>query len=172
MCNPALAVMAVTTAMSVYSQQQSAKYTAQVAENNAIIAEQKADDAIARGEHEERRHRLQVEALKGQQRSALAANGGVLDEGSALDILADTAEQGELDALMIRSNAQREANDYRNQAGNFESQASMARFEGNMNSATTIIGNAGSVSNKWYKPGGGKTLNPNLTNNTAYVKQF
>ena len=46
----------------------------------------------------------------------MAANGVDLSSGSPLDILGDTAMYGELDALTIRSNAEREAYGYRVQS--------------------------------------------------------
>lgn len=152
MCEPATIIMGVTAVMGAVAAKKQADYGQDIANNNAIISQQKADDALERGEESERRHREQVEALKGQQRSALAANGVVLDDGSALDILADTAEQGELDALTIRHNAQSEATDYLNQAGGFSAQGEMASYEGTANATASIIGGAGSVADKWYSP--------------------
>jgi hypothetical protein len=88
----------------------------------------------------------------------LAASGVEVDDGSALDILGDTAELGELDALTIRSNAEREAYDYKVAAMNQGAQAGINRVSGqNAASAgrygamTSLLSGAGSISDKWYK---------------------
>jgi hypothetical protein len=137
--------------------QAQANYQAAVARNNKIIADRQAEDAIKRGSREEASYRRQVSQLAGRQRATLAANGVVVDQGSAGDILADTAEYGELDALTIRSNAEREAYGYRVQGQNFESDARLytatganARSAGNFGALSNLISGAGSVAQKWY----------------------
>ena len=89
--------------------QDTSAFRSAVARNNAIIAQQKVDDALLRGREEEREHREKVEQFKGMQRSLLAGSGFDANEADALDILADTAQVGESDALKIKNNAQREA---------------------------------------------------------------
>ena len=133
------------------------EYQAKIDDNNRKVAEWKAADAIARGKKEESSHRIKVAALKGRQRSALAASGVVVDSGSALDILADTAALGELDALTIRSNAEREAYEHKVTASNLTANAGMKRMgagnaliAGKIGSMTSLLSGAGSVANKWY----------------------
>ena len=171
MCDVATAVMIGSAAFGAYGQMQQADYHSQVAKNNAIIADQQATDALKRGEEDERQHRLRVEALKGEQRSALAANGVILDDGSALDILADTAEQGELDALTIRNNAEREAYGHRVQAGNFRSEASAAKSSGYMSAGSTLLSGASSVSSKWKPGGSGGIWNNRAANGMGKINQ-
>lgn len=134
-----------------------ANYQAAVARNNKIIADRKAEDAIKRGKVEELQYRQQVSQLTGRQRAVLAGNGVVIDQGSALDITEDTAARGEFDALTIRSNAEREAYDYRVQGQNFESNArlydataSNALAAGKSAATGALITGAGSVAQKWY----------------------
>lgn len=75
------------------AQQQMGEYNAQVAQNEAIAARQKA-------KYEEKAHRRQVAQLKGTQRAEAGASGGeLLDMGDIFDM---TAEEAELDALAIR----------------------------------------------------------------------
>lgn len=140
------------------AQQQQYEYQAKVNENNQKIAEWQAQDAKDRGDIAEKQHRIKVSQLKGRQRSALAASGVVVDEGSGLDILGDTAEMGELDALTIRSNAEREAYDYEVSAMNSGAQAGINRASGenayaagNYGAMTTLLSGAGSVADKWYR---------------------
>jgi hypothetical protein len=152
-------------AMQMYGQYQqgqaagaAGEYQAAVARNNAIMAERQAADALARGDAAEKQQRLRVQGMLGKQKSALAGAGVQLDEGSSgLDILGDTAAYGELDALTIRSNAEREAWGYRAQAGNYEAQARLNQMQGEnsqmagmIGAGSTLLTSAGSVADKWY----------------------
>lgn len=132
MCDPvtALAVTAVVVAgtgayVSARSARNAASTQEKIAQNNAVIAERQAEDSEKRGREAEFNYRKRIKALKGKQRAAFSASGVVVDEGSALDILADTAEQGEFDALVIRNNAEREAYGFRAQSANFQNQSSL-----------------------------------------------
>lgn len=149
-----LAVTAVATYSSISSQKANAEYNADIARNNQIIANQRGDDAIRRGELDEIRHRLKVEQVKGSQRSALAAQGVDLSDGSALDAVLDTAEYGELDALIIRKNAEREAYGYRVQGYNAGAQANLYDSQAsNLSPFTstlgTVLSGASSVADSW-----------------------
>ena len=118
MCTPMMATMfqALGAISQARGQKQAAaakaqeyEYQAKIDDNNRKVALWKAQDAQDRGAKEEASLRTKVAALKGRQKSALAASGVEIGDGSALDILGDTAALGELDALTIRSNAEREA---------------------------------------------------------------
>ena len=139
------------------AQQAQANYQSAVARNNKIIADRQAEDSIKRGAIEERQYRSQVSQLAGRQRAVLAANGVVIDQGSAGAIVADTFEQGELDALTIRSNSEREAYGHRVQGTNFEADARLSDFKGANAAAagrsgaiSSLLGGAGSAAQTWY----------------------
>lgn len=85
------------------------------AETNRRLSEAQANDALLRGTKEEARYRRQIALVAGQQKADFGAR-NVAVSGTALDLLADTAQIGEEDALTIRNNAAREAWGYRNQA--------------------------------------------------------
>ena len=121
------------------------RYQAQVAENNRIIEEWKAQDALERGAEEEAQDRRRTQRLLGQQRAVSAASGFRIDEGSNLDILGDTALFGELDALNIRDNAERESFGYRLNASNFASQASAKRQSARNAGRNGLFGAVGTV---------------------------
>jgi len=132
------------------------EYQAKVDDNNRKVALWKAQDAQDRGAKEEASLRIKVAALKGRQKSALAASGVVLGDGSALDILGDTAALGELDALTIRSNAEREAYEQNVTASNLAANAGMKRMgaenaiiAGKINARTSLLSGAGSIASKW-----------------------
>jgi len=75
------------------NQNKIAQYNAQLAENQAIAARQKA-------EYDEERQRAMIARMGGTQRANIAAGGGeLLDAG---DVLGFSAEEAELDALAIR----------------------------------------------------------------------
>lgn len=139
---------------------QSASYNRTVAENNAKVAEWQAEDAIDRGRIREQEQRRKVTQLKGQQRAQLAATGFDVGEADALDILSDTAEFGELDALTVRSNAEREAYEARVRGINQTAQADLFQAQAdNQNPAlaagTTLFAGAGSVADRWYRASSG-----------------
>jgi hypothetical protein len=112
------------------AQKAQAKYQAAVERNNAMISGWQAQDAIGRGRIEEQRQRLQTARIRGAQRAGMASSGVEIDSGSPLDVLQDTAMLGELDALTIRSNAEREAYGYRAQQGNLMAQSGLTRMAG------------------------------------------
>lgn len=159
-----IAATVLSTGMSVYGQMQAGKaaqgqanYQAAVANNNKIIADRQAADSIARGKTAEKQHRQQVAQLIGRQRTVMAGNGVELDSGTALDLTSDTAGIGEMDALTIRSNAEREAYAHKVQGMGFEADAGLysmrgdaARSAGTTGAFSSLLGGAGSVASKWY----------------------
>ena len=107
-----------------------ASYNALLAQREASILEMQAKDAEKRGQVEEDRFRQQMTAFQGEQISSLAASGVQVDSGSPLQILADTAEEIELDARTIRHNASMEAWNFKNQSYNALAQANLSKWEG------------------------------------------
>ena len=107
-------VSAVSSMQQGKSAQNLANYNAQVAQNDAIAARQKAEfDATA----QERQARL----FAGTQRASMAGTGGeLLDMGDVIDM---SAEEAELENLAIRYGGEM---GYR--AG--QQKATVARFEG------------------------------------------
>lgn len=138
------------------AQKASAKYEAQAARRNAQLADLEAADALERGADAEARHRLQVAQLAGRQRNAFAANGVSLDSESVLDTLGDTAALGELDAMTIRLNAQREAWGSQAAAGGWRGQGAMSAAEASANApwvagGATLLTSAAEFSDRWYR---------------------
>ena len=91
------------------NQQKFAEYQGEVAAQNQAIAQRAADDARKRGETDASIQRQETRRLIARQRSALAGGGVDVAGQSAVELYSDTAGIGELDALTIRSNAEREA---------------------------------------------------------------
>jgi hypothetical protein len=83
---------------------------------NAQIAGIQAQDSLSRGGVEEDRYRRQIAQIAGAQKSVVASRNVKAGTGTALDLLSDTAQIGEEDALTIRNESARESWGYRFQA--------------------------------------------------------
>ncbi|RUX02451.1 MAG: hypothetical protein E5V51_00155 [Mesorhizobium sp.] len=157
MCDLGIALTLASTMLGAAGSMQQAQatasannYNAKVQDMNARLADRRAKDAIERGALDEQKKRQQVAGIQGQQKAAMAANGVDVAFGSPLDTLVDTAVMGELDALTIRTNANREAYDYKVDAVNKRSGATMSRMAassaktgGYLDALGTVLGGAG-----------------------------
>lgn len=110
-------------------------YQAKVAKKNADIAQQNADQERQAGLEDARWQRIKTLQTIGAQQVAMAGNGIDITSGTALDTIEDTAQMGELDALMIQYNSERAAQNYEQQANNFNNQANLDVIAGK-NAAT------------------------------------
>ena len=111
-------------------QQEASESAAKLSDYNASVAQLQADDAIMRGEEEESRFRSLVRGSIGSQRAGYAASSIDVSFGSAVDVQADAAVLGELDALTIKNNAAREAWGFKVQGQNYKMGADIQRKEG------------------------------------------
>lgn len=140
-------------------QQAMADYQANVAKENAKIAQNNADTERQTGIEEARLQRMKTLQAVGAQQAAMAANGMDVTSGTSLDIIQDTSAMGELDALQIQTNYERRALAYEQQANNFNNEAQMDTIAGkNAYSAGIIngvsnglngIGKVVGVADKW-----------------------
>ena len=142
-----MAILAILAAISLgssiirgFGQKRSGDAAKELAEFNAAVSEQQALEAIARGQENEQRFRASVRGLIGSQRTGFASQNIDIGVGSALDVVADTAFLGELDAVQIRTNAAREAWGYQTQAENFRMGGQNAQTAGRFAAASTFIG--------------------------------
>lgn len=156
MCDVTLAITAATTMLSAagaiqqgQAQAGASRHNAKVADMNARISQRRAKDALERGKLEEQRKRHEIAQLHGRQVAAMAANGVDIGFGSPLDLIVDTAQLGEIDALTIRRNAANENYDYRVQAVNGTAEAELSRKNasaaetgGYLQGFSTILGGA------------------------------
>lgn len=143
MCDLTMALMAASTVVGAYgahqqgmaeaqamqAQSQAALMNAQINDRNAMFAEQRARDALMRGQEEEQRVRQDAHQLKGRQTVGLAAAGLDLSFGSPLDVLVDTQIGMELDSMRVRRNAALEAEDFDRQAWSYRAQGGLDRME-------------------------------------------
>jgi len=135
-------------------------YQAKVQQENAKIAESNAAMERQQGIEEARLQRIKSAQAIGSQKTAMAANGVDVTQGTALDVIEDTAAMGELDALQTRYNYERKALAYESQASNFKNQSNLdviagqnAYSAGKMNalaSGLEGVSKVGSVATKWF----------------------
>ena len=112
------------------AQQRVAESQAGLSEYNAQVADLQAQDAIERGAEDESRFRTGVRNMVGKQRTGFAGAGIDVSYGTPVDVVADTAFMGELDARTIRTNAVREAWGFQVQGEDLRERARIARMEG------------------------------------------
>tara|TARA_R110002012_G_scaffold196948_3_gene365463 strand:- start:41 stop:568 length:528 start_codon:yes stop_codon:yes gene_type:complete len=148
---------AATGAIGAMQQSQAARaqsnYQAQVANNNAIIAQQNAErlqqyGSIAEDEQRERLARTQSSA-----RARLAANGLLVDDtvdatGSLLQ--ADLASEGEYDILKLKDRYAQQVRAAEVQGVNFQAEAGLASLKAAQEkpmfaAAGSLLSSAGSV---------------------------
>lgn len=143
---PALAVgmMAAGTAINAYgaysagkAKQAAYNYDAAVAEQNATMAKDQAAFEADRQESKTRRF------VAGQRVSYLA--NGVTLSGSAMDILADSTIQGEMDRLSILYGGEVDAVNYRNDAARSRFAGKQEAKAGMFNAAGSLLSGAGSA---------------------------
>lgn len=140
------------TGISAYGQIQQGNAEAAAAQyeqkQDAILAE----DALKRGAQEEQGQRRKTAALEGRQRAVMAASNVDIGSGSPLNVLADTATLGELDAQVIKGNAQREAVGYQTSGNMAGMRANSAKQAGMIGAFSTALSGVGTLADKWYKP--------------------
>lgn len=166
-----LAATAISAGMGVYSsiqqgkaQDKQAKYQADVARRNQQLAEEQAGAERREGYEAMIGKRQETARLIGRQRAAAGAGGAALDVGANLDLQADTAAQGEMDALDLYNagldqayNTMLQARGYGQRASAHDAQASSARSSGYLNAASSAIGGIAQMGSTW---GTHTALNP------------
>ena len=161
---------AVGAIQSGAAQSAAAGYQAQVAANNEKIAQQNAAQATATGAVQVEQQGIKTKAEVGAIKAAQAASNIDVNTGSALDVRSSAAALGELDALTIRSNAEKQAYGYETQATSFagqqslaESEASEAEIGAGIGAFGSVLGGATGVGNtylKWQTAAGGTGTSP------------
>ena len=137
MCDPVSALMAVGTAVSVVGGIQqgnaaaaAAQQQAQMNQQNAILADRRAKDALERGALEEERKLREATMLRKEQEASFAASNLDTGYGTPLDVIVSTDMAARLDADIIRANAEREAEDFELEANNYRNQSILNQAEG------------------------------------------
>lgn len=134
-----IGIAAVGTAASVVGQVKSGNAAKRIGDYNAAVADAQAADALVRGQQDEEKFRQGVKTLIGSQRAGFAGQGVDVGVGSAVDVQADAAFLGELDALTIRTNAAREAWGYTVQAQDARLGGQQAQSASRYGAASTVL---------------------------------
>ncbi len=103
-------------------------------------AKRQARTARLRGAEAAEDERRKGKRLKGKQRAAFAAAGVEINEGTPLDVIAQTAADAETNAL-------RAALAFEQQAEDLESAGRIAAMQGILGAGSTILGGAGTIAN-------------------------
>jgi len=114
-----------------------------------------AEDALKRGAQQEEAQRRKTSALYSRQKAVMAASNLDVGSGSALQILGDTAQLGELDAQVIKDNARRQENYHMANSTLSGMEAKSAKQAGAINAFSTVISGVSSLAGKWYQPASG-----------------
>lgn len=133
-----------------------ASYSAEVAKNNQIVAEQNAKYAEAAGEAQATATGLKGSATAARVKTAQAASGIDVNRGSAVDVQVSQREQEQLDTETVLNNAMLQAYGYRTagvnygaEAGLQEAKASQAKTGGVLGAAGSLLSNASGLGFKW-----------------------
>ena len=148
------------------AERSAAEYNAQVANNNATIANQQRSSILQQGDVEAQNEMRKQAQMIGEQRAQMSANGIDITQGSAQDILASTKFLGGIDVNTIQSNAARQAWGYEVQSMNDKSTAVMETWKANsinpsqigaMAAGSSLLSSIGSAASSYAgsKGGGG-----------------
>lgn len=141
---------------------EAATYNAAEARRQALVADMQAANATERGEANRESFMRQLAQEQGSRTAQMGASGLDVNSGSNLDVLADSAALGQLDAETIRYNAAMEAWGYSNQARDAREQADLYQREAKgaarsykLNQAGTLLSGLGSMAGMAYQGTGG-----------------
>lgn len=122
-----------------------ANYQAQVAQNNATIANQNAAYAIQSGEQQATTQGLKGRAEGQHLKAEIAANGIDVNSGSAVGLEASQGEKAQLDTETTRQNAAVLAYGYRTQSTSDIAQAQLEKAQAGFDTTAGLLGAAGSL---------------------------
>jgi hypothetical protein len=129
------------------SQKANADYQAQVAANNAKIAQQNVTWTEESGEAKVAAKGMQTAQTAGSIKAAQGASGIDVNTGSAANVRTSVAKLGALDALTIRSNTAREAFGYEVAATSDQAESGLLTQEGSQAQTAGDIGALGTFLN-------------------------
>lgn len=138
------------------------KFNAAIAEQNAVLARQEAQD-LARQQSRENYLRL------GAIRAAQGKSGGAADEGSVLDIIGDAASQGELQRQYILRSGELKAGGFQNTAMLDRMSGKNAQTAGYLQAGSTLLSGAAGY---YYAGGTFGTGASKTSSRSAYNSDF
>lgn len=117
--------------------QAQAKFDSLIARNNSLVAGQNASRTRVETRFEMDRQRDRNRRLRGTQVTKISS-AGVLVDGSALDVLYDSAVEGELDALSIKYLGEVKASDFDHQASMQQYRSEVVKSMGDSQAMATL----------------------------------
>lgn len=162
---------AATSAYASYQSGQASKdaaeFNAKIAENNAKMQAAQADAARQEGASLAEQARERGEALKAAQRVAAGSSGLLVDTGTPMELVAESAGLAELDALTVINNASRKAQGFDVGATESLVAAKMMRMQGsaaaktaNWTAAGQLLGGVATAGFQYQTLSGGKPASP------------
>jgi len=152
-----VAAVVVGAVYTNYSSNKQGRYQSNVADYNARVAENEAEQTRNVATDRENVKRQQTAALLSKQKAQLGAAGLDLTSGSPLQLQEDTIALGEADALRIRDMGGQQYDslntgaDLTRSGGAFAKSAAKAKGTGSLlNAGTNVLGTG--VSDKWFTP--------------------
>lgn len=143
-----------------------ANYQAQIARNNAVIAQQNAVRTEQAGQVATEAQGRKGAAKSGSLKVAQASNGVDVNTGSAVDVQAGERMTNQLDTETVASNSEQHAYGYRTQSDNFKSEADLDQAKADNAIPAAVLGatggllsSASSIGGKWGGSGGWSTPN-------------
>lgn len=135
---------------------QEAGYQAQIARNNAKIANWNAEYANVKGDREGEAYKLKSTNAVSTMKAVQGTSGVDVNVGAPLRFRRGAVMMGALDALTIRNNTMREVWNFRTEASQHKAQAGLLDMQGQNAMMSGLLGAAsagasafGSVSGKW-----------------------
>jgi len=135
----ATVMMGVGTAISAYGAYQQGKNTRALNEYNAQIAEQNAKIAQDKADYDKEQLKRRIRKLQGSTTVALSKAGVDATEGSAIDLFEELAIESEKDLLMIQYNADLKKRGYAVEAATARFTGAAAYQAGKMRATSTLL---------------------------------
>ncbi len=140
------------------AQAKQAQYQAELARVNARLAKQDAIYETQRGEVQAQQVGLKERARVGATKVAFGAGNIDVATGSPAKVVSSEIAIGQANEATVRANAAKRAYGFNvaaaqdiTQAGIFDTAASTAKTASYINMASTIVGGAGNVADKWLQ---------------------
>lgn len=138
------------TGMNILGKKQEGKAQAEQLNAMAGMSTQKAREARLAGRRTLAQHKATLKQFIGSQKAAAAGSGTDVNVGTNVDLIAESARGGEVDAQAIRYNAESEANVFRNQARMYRAGAKNAKKGVALSSNASLLTSAGQFADRYY----------------------
>lgn len=144
-----LATSIIGVGLSAYGSYREGQDAAEASEYNAKIAQEESALTEQAGALDVSRQRQQVSRLIGTQK-AITAGSGIELTGSALDVMINTAAEGELDAQILEYNTKVQASRFRSQSARDLELARASRTSGIFKAGSTLLTQGSRIATDYF----------------------